>query len=132
MSSQSFSQRIAQFQKLPFLSGDIFARDLDLTEYVLAHSSSCYFIKVQGNGMRSINIHDGDLLVVDRSLTARKNDLVITIEDDEFSLMRFTGQDAGQYSFFPDAHSGYFPTTPSAQPSIQLWGVVTHVIHHCR
>ncbi|MEM9676305.1 MAG: S24 family peptidase, partial [Bacteroidota bacterium] len=127
-SSQSFSERIAQFQKLPFLSGDIFARDLDLTEYVLAHSSSCYFIKVKGNGMSPLNIFDGDLLVVDRSLSAKKNDLVIATQNGEFLLMQFAGQAIGQYSFFPDADVG----DSSQNLAPKLWGVITHVIHHCR
>lgn len=126
MSPQSFSERTAQFQKLPFLSSDIFARDLDLTEYVLAHSSSCYFIKVKGDGMRPMNICDGDLLVVDRSLSAKKDDLVIATQDGEFLLMQSTGRAIGQYSFFLDADN-----SPSSQTP-QLWGVVTHVIHHCR
>ncbi|MGB3588360.1 MAG: S24 family peptidase [Tunicatimonas sp.] len=126
MTRESLSEPAIQLQKLPLLSGNIFAQNLNLTEYVLSHSPSCYFIKVEGESMRSMNIHDGDLLVVDRNLSAEANDLVIALEDDKFQLMQASAYDTQQYSL------SYELSATTQKKPIQLWGVVTYIIHHCR
>lgn len=126
MTRAPFSEPTIQLQKLPLLSDTIFAQNLDLTEYVLAHSPSCYFIKVKGKSMQSMNIHDGDLLVVDRDLSPQADDLVIVMENKNFQLMQASAYDARQYALAYELSA----VAPKEPP--QLWGVVTYVIHHCR
>ncbi|MEM9829565.1 MAG: S24 family peptidase [Bacteroidota bacterium] len=126
MTLESSSELGIRLQKLPQLSGDVFTDRPDLNEYVLTHSSSCYFIKVKGESMESLNIHDGDLLVVDRSLSPKDKDLVIATENEEFRLMQASAYNAQQYSLDYELANIVQP-----QP-VQVWGVITHVIHHCR
>ena len=44
---------------------------IDLNEQLIRLPSSTFFLHVSGNSMTDAGIHDGDLLVVDRSLEPR-------------------------------------------------------------
>lgn len=50
---------------------------LDLNKFAIKHPSATYFIKVSGDSMCGAGIADGDLLIVDRSLTAVHGDIVV-------------------------------------------------------
>lgn len=59
---------------------------LDLNKLLIKHPSATYFIKVSGESMRDAGISDGDLLVVDRSLSAVHGDIVIAAIAGEFTV----------------------------------------------
>lgn len=59
---------------------------LDLNNLLIRHPSATYFIKVSGESMHDAGISDGDLLVVDRSLSARHGDIVIAAVSGEFTV----------------------------------------------
>ncbi|RPF79001.1 MAG: LexA family transcriptional regulator, partial [Synechococcus sp. TMED20] len=44
---------------------------IDLNEQLIRHPTSTFFLRVSGQSMIDAGIHDGDLLVVDRSLEPR-------------------------------------------------------------
>ena len=44
---------------------------IDLNEQLIRHPISTFFLRVSGDSMIGAGIHDGDLLVVDRSLEPR-------------------------------------------------------------
>jgi DNA polymerase V len=54
---------------------------LDLNELLVKRPAATYFVRVQGDSMTGRGIHDGDLLVVDRSLDPRDGDVVIAAVD---------------------------------------------------
>nr|WP_159465550.1 translesion error-prone DNA polymerase V autoproteolytic subunit [Scandinavium goeteborgense] len=59
---------------------------LDLNKLLIRHPSATYFIKVSGESMHGAGISDGDLLVVDRSLSAVHGDIVIAAVSGEFTV----------------------------------------------
>ncbi|AYL75585.1 translesion error-prone DNA polymerase V autoproteolytic subunit [Citrobacter freundii] len=59
---------------------------LDLNNLLIRHPSATYFIKVSGESMHGAGISDGDLLVVDRSLSAVHGDIVIAAVSGEFTV----------------------------------------------
>lgn len=59
-------------------------RSLDLNEHLIPHPSSTYFARACGDSMQDMGIYSGDLLVVDRSLTAEQGDTVIASIDGEY------------------------------------------------
>ncbi|EPC5665637.1 translesion error-prone DNA polymerase V autoproteolytic subunit [Klebsiella grimontii] len=59
---------------------------LDLNKLLIRHLSATYFIKVSGESMHGAGISDGDLLVVDRSLSAVHGDIVIAAVSGEFTV----------------------------------------------
>ena len=50
---------------------------LDLNELLVKRPAATFFVKVQGETMIGEGIHDGDLLVVDRSLRPADGDVII-------------------------------------------------------
>ena len=61
---------------------------LDLNEYVIKHPSATYFAWAKGNSMEGVGIFDGDLLVIDRSLSAKNQDVVIAAVDGDLTCKR--------------------------------------------
>lgn len=50
---------------------------LDLNELLVKRPAATYFVRVEGESMIGEGIHDGDLLVVDRSLRPASGDVII-------------------------------------------------------
>ncbi len=59
---------------------------LDINQLVIKHPNATYFIRVSGDSMIDAGIGDGDLLVVDRALTAQHGDIVVAAVDGEFTV----------------------------------------------
>ena len=67
---------------------DYVEQELDLNDYLIAHRASTFFLRAQGNSMQDIGLYDGDLLIVDRALTAQHGDIVIAELYGEFTVKR--------------------------------------------
>jgi DNA polymerase V len=100
---------------------------LDLNKFLIRNPSATFFVKVKGDSMRNANIADGDLLVVDRSIKARDNDIVLAIVDGEFTVKRLRLQN-GTCSLLPENDS-YKPIHISQDSDFEIWGVVVSSIH---
>ena len=59
---------------------------LDLNELLVKRPAATFFVRVQGNSMVGAGIHDGDLLVVDRSLRPASGDVIIACVDGDFTV----------------------------------------------
>jgi len=59
---------------------------LDLNALLLKHPAADYFVRVTGDSMIGEGIRDGDLLVVDRSLTPVDGDVIVAAVDGEFTV----------------------------------------------
>lgn len=59
---------------------------LDLNELLVKRPAATFFVRVQGDSMVGEGIHDGDLLVVDRSLRPASGDVIIACVDGDFTV----------------------------------------------
>ena len=62
---------------------------LDLNELLVRRPAATFFVKVEGDSMIGEGIHDGDLLVVDRSLRPASGDVIIACVDGEFTVKTY-------------------------------------------
>ena len=69
----------------PSPADDYLDLPIDLNEYLVENSAATFYIRVTGNSMTDEGIDDGDLLIVDRSKTAKNDDIVIGVLDGEFT-----------------------------------------------
>ena len=69
----------------PSPAEDHIDRALDLNEHLIQRPSSTYFARACGDSMQGVGIYSGDLLVIDRSLTAEQGDTVIASVDGELT-----------------------------------------------
>ena len=108
---------------------------LDLNELLVKRPAATYFVRVQGDSMTGRGIHDGDLLVVDRSLDPRDGDVVIAAIDGDFTVktLRKGVKEVGgtmKRTVSPEAANPSCPTIVLKGASeLQLFGKVTAVIH---
>ena len=59
---------------------------LDLNELLVKRPAATFFVRVEGDSMIGEGIHDGDLLVVDRSLRPASGDVIIACVDGDFTV----------------------------------------------
>lgn len=72
----------------PSPADDFIDRKLDLHEYLVHNEAATFFLRAQGDSMTGAGIHDGDLLIVDRSIEASHNKIVIAAIDGELTVKR--------------------------------------------
>jgi DNA polymerase V len=80
--------------------------------------------------MVGAGIFPGDLLLVDRGMTARPGDVIIAALDGEFTVKRLVKQEGG---FVLAAENPAYPSIALDDASeMSVWGVVTYVVHGLR
>ena len=62
---------------------------LDLNELLVKRPAATFFVRVQGDSMIGEGIHDGDILVVDRSLRPASGDVIIACVDGDFTVKTY-------------------------------------------
>jgi len=103
---------------LPFFSSMVRAGDptsgewdtekkIDLNKLLIRNPEATFFVIAEGNSMNYAGIHDGDLLIVDRSLNPANGNMVISTANEELTIV---------------------PLSKRVKET-EVWGVVTHVIH---
>ena len=83
-------------------------------------------MRIAGDSMREAGVHDGDLALVDRALSAAHGQVVIAILDGEFVCRRLhrRGSDVRLQS----SAAACPDWVPGEGEELQIWGVVTHVV----
>ena len=111
----------------PSPAEDYLEANLNLHEYMVKHPAATFFVRVVGDSMAP-GISDGDILVVDKSLTPEALTVILAIVDGEFTVKRFS-RERGRIVLLPDNPS-FAPIVITEAERFQCWGVVTHVVHH--
>jgi len=73
----------------PSPATDYVEDDIDLNVHLIKNAPSTFLIRVQGKSMNKVDIHDGDLLVVDRSLDPKNFSTVIANVNEELAVKSF-------------------------------------------
>jgi DNA polymerase V len=111
----------------PSPSEDYVEKNLDLNELLIRHPAATFFVRVEGASMKNAKISDGDILVVDRSLTAASGKIVVAVLNGEFTVKRVRIE-KGMIELVPENES-FSPIKITPQTDFQIWGVVTYIIH---
>ena len=112
----------------PSPATDYVEDDVDLNAHLIKNIPSTFLIRVQGKSMNSIGIHDGDLLIVDRSLNPKNFSTVIANVNEELVVKNFIKEK--NKSFLISGSKKLKDEINLAEnPEIFIWGVVTYAIH---
>ncbi len=111
-------------------ANDPLQQKLDLNDYLITNRTSTFFVRVQGDSMIGAGIQSGDILIVDRSIQARSNQIVIAVLDSEFTVKRIRFDDECVYLL--PANAKYPDIKVTQNRDFQVWGVVTFVIHKAK
>ena len=61
---------------------------MSLDEYLIENKEATFMMRASGDSMRSEGIFRGDLLIIDRSRTARAGDIAVVVDNGAFRMMR--------------------------------------------
>lgn len=111
----------------PSPATDHLEKALNLEDLIVRRPTSTFYVRAEGNAMKSYGIHDGDILVVDRSLTARNNSIIIASLDDEVIIRRVSKK--SNRIFLVSGDIRFAPIPIGKETNWMVWGVATHLIH---
>ena len=74
----------------PSPADDYTEENIDLNEHLISNPFSTFFLRVKGDSMINAGIQDKDLIIVDKSLTAKPGDIIIAMIDGEFTIKRLS------------------------------------------
>ena len=99
---------------------------IDLNKQLIKNPTSTFYGRVTGNSMEDIGIHDGDLLVVDKSIEPSNKHIVVACLDGEFTMKRIIKK--GNKVFLKPENKNYPTIEITESNRFMVWGVVMHVI----
>lgn len=120
-----YSGRIAA--GFPSPADDYADERIDLNRHLIRHKEATFFLRVQGDSMLGAGIHDGDLLIVDRAITATDGKVVIAALDGELTVKRLSLR--GEVVRLVPENPAYPVIEVNQDQDLVIWGVVTNVIH---
>ena len=100
---------------------------LDLNTHLIQHQEATFFVKAQGDSMIGAGIHQGDILIVDKSLTPKSGKIVIAVVDGEFTVKRLHKY-KGNITLKAE-NPEFEDIKIRGTDELIIWGVVTSVIH---
>ena len=111
----------------PSPADDYLEKGLDLNEYLIKSPASTFFVRVAGDSMTNAGIHDGDLLVVDRSRSPKDGCVVIAVIDGEMAVKRLR-RIRRRWALIPE-NEQYPSLEIGEETHCSIWGVATYVLH---
>ena len=112
----------------PSPATDYVEDDIDLNAHLIKNIPSTFLIRVQGKSMENVKIHDGDLLVVDRSLDPKNFSTVVANVNEELIVKTYL-KEKNQSFLTSGSKKIADKINLTESPEIVIWGVVTYVIH---
>ena len=110
----------------PSPATDYMTQAIDLNKELVKHPAATFYGRVVGDSMIDAGVDEGDILVIDKSLTARDGDMAVCFVDGEFTLkyLRINGESLTLVPANPK-----YPQIPITEGvEFRLWGVVTYII----
>ncbi len=111
----------------PSPADDYTEENIDLNEYLISNPFSTFFLRVKGDSMINAGIKDKDLIIVDKSLTARPGNIIIAMIDGEFTIKRLSIKNNELY--LKAENLNYPDFRFQNHIDVQIWGVVIYSIH---
>jgi len=99
---------------------------ISLDKTLVKNKEATFYAKVSGQSMVGAGIDDGDLLVVDKSLDPKHNNIAVCFIDGEFTVKRL--KVSGGDVYLQPENPSYKAIKVTNDSNFQVWGIVTHVI----
>jgi DNA polymerase V len=110
----------------PSPADDFIELSIDLNKELIKHKYTTYFAKVKGYSMKNAGIHDGDLLIIDKSLEPQNNKIAVCQIDGEFTVKRIKIEK--NIIWLIAENEDYKPIKVTPENNFVIWGIVTHSI----
>ncbi|WP_417860443.1 LexA family protein [Winogradskyella sediminis] len=132
-----FGADVSTELKLPFVvegisagfpspADDFLDINIDLNKHLIKNPSTTFYGRVRGNSMMDAGIHDGDLLIIDKSLEPINNKVAVCFIDGEFTVKRIKIEK--DIIWLIAENKDYKPIKVTKDNDFIIWGIVTNVI----
>lgn len=108
----------------PTIAEEDLSNAMSLDEMLIDNKGATYMLSVKGDSMRDAGILNGDMVLIDRTQTAKPGKIVVAEIDGEYTLKYLRKDNTG--FFLEPANTDFKPIYPKEELRIQ--GVVTAVI----
>ena len=105
-------------------------KPLDLNTHLIKNELATFAVKVASLSMLNAGININDILIVDRSLTAKSEDIVVALVDNEFTVKRLIIE--GDYHWLKAENPDFSDIHLRDNQELIIWGVVTCIIKDLR
>ena len=109
---------------MPSRIDDAPADALTIDDYLIERPSQTVLVRVKGDSMIDAGILDGDLVVVEKTPSAKRGDIVVAIVDNQFTQKRLD-LDRGRFVLKPE-NKGYPVIRPEA--ALEIFGVMVGLV----
>ena len=103
----------------PSPATDYVQNRIDLNTLLIHSPTTTYLVEVEGDSMIDMGIYPNDILIVDRSLSAKNKDIVIALVDDGFTAKQLI---LGEHIILRAHNENYADIV--VKGSLELFGVV--------
>lgn len=112
----------------PSPAQDYVEQTIDLNQHCVSHPAATFYVRASGHSMIGEGINDGDMLIIDRAITARHGDIVLACLDGEFTVKILQ---TDPVALLP-ANPNFSPIILQEGQELDIFGVVTFVLHKTR
>ena len=106
----------------PAPGDDLVEKPLDLNDLLIRNPTSTFFVRVSGDSMEGAGIFNGDILVVDRSVTPSDGRIVVAAVFGELVVKRL--RKYPHKAELVSANDAYQPIVINDVDDVYIWGVV--------
>ena len=108
---------------------DFVEEHIDLNAHLIrkGHDADTFIVRASGWSMIGAGIHDGDEVIVDRSLPPQNNNVVVAAIDGDLVIKRLLLR-GGKLALVSD-NPHYPQRTLKEGERLEIWGVATRVLH---
>ena len=118
-----FSTKVAA--GFPSPADDYVEKSLDVSEFLIDHAASTFFVTIKGESMIDVGLLPDDKVVVDRSKTPVLGDIVLAVVDREFTIKIYDHGANNMPRLMPANSSGaYRPIYIRPDTQFAIFGVV--------
>jgi len=110
----------------PAYVSQFFEETIDIARHAVNNPKTSFCVRVNGQSMIKAGIDDGDLLIVDKSLHADNNQIVLAVINGEFTVKRLLKK--GNRVFLLPENPDFDPIEITEFMDFRISGVVTGVI----
>jgi DNA polymerase V len=111
----------------PSPAADHVEERIDINSHLIRNKEASFLFGVKSDSMVGIGIYPGDTLLVDRSIEAKHNDIVLAVLDGNFTVKRLYKR--GGVVRLVAENNLYPPIAVKEGQELMVWGVVTYNLH---
>lgn len=112
----------------PSPADDFLDSTIDLNRHLIKHPNSTFYGRARGDSMQNIGIFDGDLLIIDKSISPSNGSIAVCFIDGDFTVKTIKIQQ--DLIWLVAENKKYEPIKVTRDNEFLIWGIVINSIRY--